>query len=127
MESNERYSDKLAKYILLAAGIGIIGTICWYFRNVIIYMLVAVVVSLISKPIMKLLQKITVKGRAVKPSGAKAPYTKRSSPPSSPHAPAVARSVRFTMASSRNGAASISSRRVPQVAQPSVQLVSREC
>ena len=59
----ERYIDKLAKYILIAAGLAIAGTICWYFRNVIIYMLVAVVVSLISKPIMKLLQKITVKGR----------------------------------------------------------------
>ena len=59
----ERYIDKLAKYILIAAGLAIAGTICWYFRNVIIYMLIAVVVSLISKPIMKLLQKITVKGR----------------------------------------------------------------
>lgn len=59
----ERYIDKLAKYILIAAGVAIAGAICWYFRNVIIYMLIAVVVSLISKPIMKLLQKITVKGR----------------------------------------------------------------
>ena len=59
----ERYIDKLAKYILIAAGLAIAGAICWYFRNIIIYMLVAVVVSLISKPIMKLLQKITVKGR----------------------------------------------------------------
>lgn len=59
----ERYIDKLAKYILIAAGLAIAGTICWYFRNVIIYMLIAVVVSLISKPIMKVLQKITVKGR----------------------------------------------------------------
>lgn len=59
----ERYIDKLAKYIMIAAGLAIAGAICWYFRNIIIYMLIAVVVSLISKPIMKLLQKITVKGR----------------------------------------------------------------
>ena len=59
----ERYIDKLAKYILIAAGIAIAGAICWYFRNVIIYMLAAVVVSLISKPIVKLLHKVRIKGR----------------------------------------------------------------
>lgn len=59
----ERYIDKLAKYILIAAGIAIAGAICWYFRNVIIYMLAAVVVSLISKPIVRLLHKVRIKGR----------------------------------------------------------------
>lgn len=62
METNERYVDKLAKYILLAAGLALIGGICWYFRNVIIYILIAVVVSLISKPIMSLLKKVSIKG-----------------------------------------------------------------
>lgn len=59
----ERYTDKLAKYILLAAGISIVCAISWYFRSVLIYILVAVVVSLIGKPIMKGLQKINIKGR----------------------------------------------------------------
>ena len=63
MEQTERYTDKLAKYILMAAGIFIIGAICWYFKSVIIYILAAVVVSLIAKPVMKLLQKIRIKGR----------------------------------------------------------------
>lgn len=63
MEQNERYVDKLAKYILLAAGIALIGAICWYFRSVLVYILVAVVVSLIAKPIMVNLQKIRIKGR----------------------------------------------------------------
>ncbi len=63
MEANERYVDKLAKYILLAAGLALIGGICWYFRNVIIYILIAVVISLISKPIMNLLKKVRIKGR----------------------------------------------------------------
>ena len=62
MENTERYTDKLAKYILLAAGIGIIGTICWYFSNILIYILLAVVVSLIAQPIMSLLRKIRIKG-----------------------------------------------------------------
>ncbi len=63
MEHSERYVDKLAKYILLAAGIGIIGAICWYFRSVIVYVLIAVVVSLIAKPVMGLMQKIRIKGK----------------------------------------------------------------
>ena len=32
METNGRYIDKLAKFILIAAIICIIGTICWYFK-----------------------------------------------------------------------------------------------
>ena len=63
MEHKERYTDKLAKYILMAAGVGIVAAICWYFRSVIIYILAAVVVSLIAKPVMKLLQKIQIKGK----------------------------------------------------------------
>ena len=62
MEQEKRYVDKLAKYIMLAAGIAIIGAICWYFKNILIYILAAVVVSLISKPIMKGLKKISIKG-----------------------------------------------------------------
>lgn len=63
MEHTERYVDKLAKYILAAAGLGIICTICWYLKDVLIYILAAVVVSLIAKPIMGGLQRIRIKGR----------------------------------------------------------------
>ena len=59
----ERYVDKLAKYILLAAGVAIVGGLCWYFRSVLIYILIAVVVSLIAKPIMKQLQRLNIKGK----------------------------------------------------------------
>ena len=63
MEQSERYVDKLAKYILAATGAGIICAICWYLRSVLVYVLAAVVVSLIAKPIMGGLQKIRIKGR----------------------------------------------------------------
>jgi predicted PurR-regulated permease PerM len=63
MENTERYTDKLAKSILLAAGIAIIAALCWYFRSVLAYILIAVVVSLVTKPLMGLLQKIRIKGR----------------------------------------------------------------
>ncbi len=62
METNVRYTDKLAKYILLAAGIALIGGICWLFKSVLAYILVAVVVSLIAKPIMTGLRKLNIKG-----------------------------------------------------------------
>lgn len=63
MENTERYTDKLAKYILLAAGTAIIAALCWYFRSVIGYILVAVVVSLVAKPLVGLMQKIRIKGK----------------------------------------------------------------
>ena len=63
MENTERYTDKLAKYILLAAGLTLLGTACWFFRNVLVYILVAVVISLIAKPLMTGLRKVAVKGR----------------------------------------------------------------
>lgn len=63
MEQNERYTDKLAKYVLIAAAVCLAGAICWYFRSVITYILVAVVVSLIGKPVVKLLKKINIKGK----------------------------------------------------------------
>ncbi len=63
MENTERYTDKLAKYILLAAGVAIVAALCWYFKSVLTYILVAVVVSLVAKPLVGLMQKIRIKGR----------------------------------------------------------------
>ena len=63
MEQNERYTDRLAKYILVAAGAAAICATCWFFRSVLAYILIAVVVSLIAKPLMGLMQKIRIKGK----------------------------------------------------------------
>lgn len=63
MENSERYTEKLAKYILLAAGLAIIAILCWYFRSILAYILVAVVVSLIAKPVTGFLKKLKIKGR----------------------------------------------------------------
>ena len=60
---NEKYTEKLARYTLIAAGLGIGAALCWYFKTVIIYILLAVVVSLISQPVMSLLQKVRIKGK----------------------------------------------------------------
>lgn len=63
MDNTERYTDKLAKYILVAASVAIISVICWYFRSVITYILAAVVVSLVAKPLVGLMQKVRIKGK----------------------------------------------------------------
>lgn len=56
------YRERLAKYTLFAAGAGIVLGLCWYFKSILIYVLTAVVVSLIAKPVVKLLSRISIKG-----------------------------------------------------------------
>lgn len=56
----ERNIDKLAGYLIKLGGLAIIVALCWYFKNVLIYIAVAFVVSLIGRPIMKLLRKIHI-------------------------------------------------------------------
>jgi len=55
-----KYREQLAKYCIILMSIGIIGSICWYFRSVLLYIILAAVVALISHPIFKLLKKIHV-------------------------------------------------------------------
>ena len=63
MEQKAKYTERLAKCILAAAGLTIAFVICWHLRSVLAYILIAVVVSLIAKPLMAIMQKIQVKGR----------------------------------------------------------------
>ncbi len=60
----ERSTDRLARYTIFAAITAIICILCWYFRDIIVYILLAAVVSLIGHPIMKLLRRIKVKGKS---------------------------------------------------------------
>ena len=60
----ERSSDKLARYIMWAAAAVAIIALCWYFRSVIIYIILAAVVSLLGHPIMRLFRKIKIKGKS---------------------------------------------------------------
>ena len=63
MENEIRHTERLAKYILIAAGAAIVLALCWFFRNVIGYILAAVVVSLIAKPLVAALKKVNIKGK----------------------------------------------------------------
>ena len=59
MEQNS--VNRLADYIIRLAGLAAMIAICCIFSNVLIYILIAVVVSLIGHPIMRLFRKIHIK------------------------------------------------------------------
>lgn len=59
----ERNIDKLAGYLIKIGGLAAVLALCWYFKNVLIYIIVAFVVSLIGIPIMSRLRKVKVKGK----------------------------------------------------------------
>lgn len=60
----ERNIDKLARYIIIAGMIAIAFVVCRYFSSVLAYIIIAFVVSLIGQPVMKLLQKLKIKGKS---------------------------------------------------------------
>ena len=62
MESKKN-SERLAGWIMNVAVMGVILGACWYFRSVLIYILLAFVVSLIGHPLMELMRKIKIRGK----------------------------------------------------------------
>ena len=60
----ERSIDRLARYLIGAGTIAILAWLCWYFKSVLVYIIAAFVVSLVGQPVMRLLRKVTVKGKA---------------------------------------------------------------
>ena len=61
--NEERSIDRLARYIIWAAAAVVTIAFCWYFRSVLVYIIIAAVVSLLGRPIMKGLKRIRIKGR----------------------------------------------------------------
>lgn len=61
----EKYTEKLAKFIYLLIILAIVATICWYFKDVIIYIILAALVALLSRPVFKLMGKVRIKGKGM--------------------------------------------------------------
>lgn len=59
----EKSTEKLARYTMYLVGASAILAVCWFLRSVIVYILIAAVMMLVSKPLMKRLRKLTIKGR----------------------------------------------------------------
>ena len=60
----QTYIEKLARYIIFIGVLAIVGVVCWYFSSVIIYILLACVLSLLSQPLKHLMQKVKIKGKS---------------------------------------------------------------
>lgn len=54
--------NRLARYIILGAGLSIVIFLLWYFNNIVAYVLASAVLSLIGKPIVDLVCSINIKG-----------------------------------------------------------------
>lgn len=65
MQTNSEYREKLARYVLTALGVVLACGVCWYFSSVLIYLLLAGVVSLVARPLMRQLGKIKIKGKSM--------------------------------------------------------------
>ncbi len=61
----QRNIDKLAGWVLKIGVLAVIAALCWYFRSVLVYMILAFVVSLVGQPIMRLLRRIRIKGKSL--------------------------------------------------------------
>lgn len=55
------YREKLARYIIILIIIAIVAAICWYLRNVLLYIILAAVKALLAIPICRLVCKIHIK------------------------------------------------------------------
>lgn len=56
--------ERLSGYIILIGVMAIVGALCWYFRSVLMYIILAFVVSLVSRPLVSLMRKVRVKGKS---------------------------------------------------------------
>lgn len=62
--NEERSTDKLARYIIWTAATAVTLAFCWYFRSVLVYIIMAAVVSLLGRPVMKCLRRLKIKGKS---------------------------------------------------------------
>lgn len=63
MTGNKSNVEKLAGVLLVLIAIAITAIMCIYIGNVLMYIILAFIVSLIGKPLMNLLGKIRIKGK----------------------------------------------------------------
>ena len=56
--------EKLAGYLIFLGVLAIVCVTCWYFSSVLVYIILAFVVSLLSQPLMRLMKKIQIKKKS---------------------------------------------------------------
>lgn len=55
--------QKIPKYLLITAAVIAVALLLWYFRSIVIYVLIAAVIAIIGRPLMDLFLKIRIKKR----------------------------------------------------------------
>ncbi|MBN2682506.1 MAG: AI-2E family transporter [Bacteroidales bacterium] len=58
-------TNSLIRNILIFIGVAILFLLFWYFRNLVSYIVIAAVIALISKPLMRLLNRVKIFGKPV--------------------------------------------------------------
>lgn len=56
--------DRLAGYVIKLGILAIIAFACWYFSNVLVYIVLAFIISLIGKPLVRLMRKVSIGGKS---------------------------------------------------------------
>ncbi len=57
--------DRLAGLIIKAAMLAVVCAICWYFSSVLVYVILAFVISLVGHPLMQLMRKVKIRGKSM--------------------------------------------------------------
>ena len=60
----ERNVDRLAGWLIRLGAFAAVAWLCWYFRSVLVYVIIAFVVSLVGQPLMRLFRRIRIRGKA---------------------------------------------------------------
>lgn len=62
---NERKVDRLSGWVMKLGVIALICALCWYFSSILVYIILAFVVSLIGHPMMHLFRKVKIRGKSL--------------------------------------------------------------
>jgi len=62
--THPRNVDKLAGYVIRLGILAILAFLCWYFSNVLVYIILAFITSLIGQPLVRLMRKATLRGKS---------------------------------------------------------------
>ena len=57
----ERNVDRLARYLIYSASLAVVLALCWYLKNVLVYVILAAVVSLLCKPVMTFMGRLKIR------------------------------------------------------------------
>ena len=61
---NQKNVERLSGWLMRLGAFAAVALLCWYFRSVLVYIVIAFVVSLVGQPLMRLLRRIRIGGKS---------------------------------------------------------------